>query len=68
MPASIIHCSVRYTVARLMPAIFLADEIDEVVGAEMPLLPEEHIDDEIALAGALAAGRAHAIDVNGRMA
>ena len=45
-------------------AIFLADEIDEVVGAEVPLLAEEHIDDEVALAGALAAGRAHAFDVD----
>ena len=46
-------------------AIFLADEIDEVVGAEVPLLAEERIDDEVAFAGALAARRAHAFDING---
>ena len=46
-------------------AIFLADEIDEIVGAEMSFLPEERIDDEIAFAGAFAAGGAHAFDVDG---
>ena len=46
-------------------SIFLADEIDEIVRAEVPLLAQERIDDEIALAGALAASRAHAFDING---
>ena len=46
-------------------AIFLADQIDEVVGAEVPFLAEERIDDEVAFAGALAASRAHAFDING---
>ena len=46
-------------------AIFLADEIDKVVGAEMPLLAEERVDDEVAFAGALASSRAHAFDING---
>ena len=46
-------------------AIFLADEIDEVVRAEVPLLAEERVDDEVAFAGALAARRAHAFDING---
>jgi hypothetical protein len=46
-------------------AIFFADEIDEIVGAEMALLPQERVDDEVALARALAAGRAYAFDING---
>ena len=46
-------------------AIFLADQIDEVVGAEVPFLAQEGVNDEVALAGALAAGRAHAFDVDG---
>ena len=43
--------------------IFALDEIDEIVGAEVSLLAEEHVDDLIALAGALGAGGAQAIDV-----
>ena len=49
-------------------AIFFADEIDEVVRAEVPLLAEERVDDEVPFAGALAASRAHAFDINGRHA
>ena len=45
--------------------IFLADEIDEVVRAEVPLLAEERVDNEVAFAGALAARRTHAFDING---
>ena len=45
------------------PLVFFADEIDEIVGAQVSLLAEEHADDEVALAGAFAAGRAHAIEV-----
>jgi hypothetical protein len=37
--------------------VFVADEIDEIVGAEMSLLPEEHVHDLLALAGALAPRR-----------
>ena len=37
--------------------IFAADEIDEIVGAQVPFLAQEHVDDLLALAGALAAGR-----------
>ena len=39
------------------PLVFAADEIDEIVGAEMSFLAEEDVDDLFALAGALAAGR-----------
>src|SRR5688572_9007059 len=46
-------------------AIFLADELDEVIRAEVPLLAQEGIDDEVALAGALTASRAHAFDIDG---
>src|SRR5215212_10112116 len=45
--------------------VFLANEVDEIVGAEVPLLAEEHSDDKIALAGAFGAGRAHLLDASG---
>ena len=35
--------------------VLTADQIDELVGAEVPFLPQEDVDDEVALAGALAA-------------
>src|SRR5215216_8029933 len=35
--------------------IFAPADVDEVVGAEVPLLAEKHVDDLLALAGALAA-------------
>ncbi len=38
------------------------DEIDEVIGAEVPLLAEEDADDEVALARPPAAGRAQLLD------
>ena len=37
--------------------IFAADEVDEIVGAQVSFLAQEHVDDLLALAGALAAGR-----------
>ena len=37
--------------------VFAADEIDEVVGAEVPFLAQEHVDDLFPLAGPLAARR-----------
>ena len=46
--------------------IFLADQIVQIVGGQMSFLAEEHIDDEIALAGAFAAGRPEAVEVGGR--
>ena len=46
-------------------AIFLADQIDEVVCAEVPFLAEECVDDEIAFTGSFASSRAHAFNVNG---
>ena len=36
--------------------ILAADDVHEVVGAEMSLLTEEYIEDQVALAGALASG------------
>src|SRR5829696_4991971 len=48
-------------------AVFLPDQIDKVVGAEMPLLAEECVDDEVALAGTLSSRRAHAFDIDGVM-
>ena len=38
-------------------AVLAADQIDQVVGAEVSLLTEEHVDDVFALARALAARR-----------
>ena len=42
--------------------IFAADEIDEVVGGEVAFLAQEDVDDEVALAGTFAAGRAQTLD------
>ena len=46
-------------------AILFADEIDEVVCAEVPLLAEERVDDEVSFAGTFASSRAHAFDIDG---
>src|SRR5687768_14011809 len=37
--------------------ILRADHVHQFVGGEMSVLPEKHVDDLLALAGALAAGR-----------
>ena len=47
------------------PLVLAPDQIDQVVGAEMPLLAQEDVDDAIALAGSLAAFRAEAREVDG---
>ena len=44
----------------------LADEIDEIVGAEVPFLAQEHVDDLLPLAGALAAGRLQPAEIRKR--
>ena len=36
--------------------VFLTHQVDQVVGAEMAVLVQENVDDQIAFAGALAAG------------
>ena len=43
--------------------IFALDEVDEIVGAQVSLLAEEHVDDQVALAGPLGAGRPKLIEV-----
>ena len=48
------------------PLIFAADQIEEVVGGEVALLSQEDVDDQVALAGPLAAGGAEALEVGGR--
>src|SRR5262249_48367421 len=49
------------------PLVFLFDERDQIVSAQMSLLLEEHVDDQVALAGTFRAGRAEAIEIwNGR--
>ena len=37
------------------PMVFLADEVDQIVGAEVAFLAQEDVDDLLALARALAA-------------
>ena len=44
------------------PLVFSSDEIDEVVGAEVPLLPQENVENLLAFAGTFAAFRFEAID------
>ena len=47
--------------------VFALDQVDQIVGAQVSLLLEEHVDDQVALAGALGAGRPEAIEIwNGR--
>ena len=48
------------------PLVLAADQLDELVGREVPFLPQEDVDDEVALAGALAACGPQAVDVGGR--
>src|SRR4051794_6749532 len=45
--------------------VFAPDQVVEIVRGEMALLTEEHVDDEIALTGSLAAGRPEAVEVRG---
>ena len=47
------------------PLIFAANQIDEIVGGEVPLLTQEDVDDEVALAGTLAPGRTQTLDKGG---
>jgi hypothetical protein len=42
--------------------VVFVDEIDEIISADVPLLPEEHADDLVALAGSFPAGRPHAFE------
>ena len=46
--------------------VFAADEIDELIRADVPFLPEKNVDDEVAFAGAAAARRAEFLDELGR--
>jgi hypothetical protein len=43
--------------------VFALDDVDQIVGAQVSLLPEEHVDDLVAFAGTLRAGGAQSIDV-----
>src|SRR5688572_19827862 len=45
------------------PVIFALDQVNEVVGAEVSLLPEEHVHDQIAFAGAFGASRPELIEI-----
>ncbi|MND02427.1 hypothetical protein D3C83_218100 [compost metagenome] len=40
----------------------MADQLDELVRAEVAVLSQEDVDDEVALAGSAAAGRAQLLD------
>ncbi|MNC86243.1 hypothetical protein D3C83_18870 [compost metagenome] len=46
--------------------VFLANLVDEIVGAEMPLLAQEDVDDLLALAGALATVRLQPAEIEDR--
>jgi hypothetical protein len=46
--------------------IFALDQVVQIIGGQMSFLAEEDIDDEVALAGTLAAGRPEAVEVGGR--
>ena len=49
------------------PLVLALDQIDEIVGAQVSLLAEEHVDDQVALARPLGAGRPQPIEIrNGR--
>ena len=48
------------------PLVLLANQVDQVVGREMPFLAQEDVDDAVALAGPLAAGRPQTVDVGCR--
>src|SRR5205814_6057350 len=45
--------------------ILAPDEVEQIVGGEMSLLSKEHIHDQVALAGAFAAGGADTLEVGG---
>ena len=49
------------------PRVFLANKIAEIVRAQMALLTQKHIEDAVAFAGTLAAGRAQAGEIQGRV-
>ena len=46
--------------------VVLANQIDEIVGAEMSFLTQEDVDDLLPLAGALAAGRLQPAEIRER--
>jgi hypothetical protein len=49
------------------PLILALDHLDEIVGAEVPLLAEEHVDDQVALSRALGPGGPQPVEIgNGR--
>jgi hypothetical protein len=41
------------------------DQVDEIVGAEMPFLPQKGVDDEVAFAGVLAPSGTDARNIKG---
>ena len=45
--------------------IFVPDEFDQIVGAQVSFLAQEHIDDEVAFAGALSARGPEPIEIEG---
>src|SRR6185295_17676501 len=48
------------------PLVLGPDEIEEIVGRQVPLLAQEHVDDQVALAGPLAPGRPEALEIGSR--
>ena len=62
--AGLDHPLQRAVDGRPADAMVLAlDQLDEIVGAQVSLLAEEHVDDQIALAGPLGAGGPQPIEI-----
>ena len=62
--AGVDHPLQRAVDGRAADSLILAsDEVDEIVGGEVALLAEEDVDDQVALARALAAGWPKALEV-----
>ena len=49
------------------PRVFLVDEIAQIIRAQMTLLAQKEVQDAVAFAGTLAAGRAEAGEIQGRV-
>ncbi len=65
--AGVDHPLERAVDGRTTDSLILApDEVDEILGGEVALLAEKDVDDQVALARALAAGWPKAIEVRRR--
>jgi hypothetical protein len=49
------------------PRVFFVDQVAQIICAQMTLLAQKEVQDAVAFAGALAAGRAEARKIQGRV-